>query len=84
LVSSAQIASWSDLPIAIRDHLAERMRDRKISLTDLNQLRIWIESKPDVSEGSWYKDFGSFKLCGEGSYPKTFLLAGQTAKGRKL
>jgi len=83
-VSSAQVASWSHLPIAIRDHLAERMRDRKISLTDHNQLRIWIESKPDVSEGPWYKDFGSFKLCSEGSYPKTFLLAGQTAKGRKL
>ena len=83
-MSSAQIASWSDLPIAIRDHLAERMRDRKISLTDLNQLRIWIESKPDVSEGPWYKDFGSFKICGEGELPKTFLLKGQAAKGKSL
>ena len=79
-----QITSWSHLPIAIRDHLVERMRDRKISLNDLNQLRIWIESKPDVPEGLWYKDFGSFKLCGEGSYPKTFLLAGQPATGQKL
>jgi hypothetical protein len=78
-----QITSWSHLPIAIRDHLVERMRDRKISLNDLNQLRIWIESKPDVPEGPWYKDFGSFKLCGEG-YPKTFLLAGQPATGQKL
>ena len=69
-----QIASWSHLPVAIRDHLAERMGDRKISLTDLNQLRIWIGTKPDVPEGPWYKEFGSFKLCGEGSYPKTFLL----------
>ena len=60
------------------------MRDRKISLNDLNQLRIWIESKPDVPDGHWYKDFGSFKLCGEGSYPKTFLLAGQAATGQKL
>jgi hypothetical protein len=79
-----RITSWSLLPVAIRDHLVERMRDRKISLSDLNQLRIWIESKPDVPEGPWYKDFGSFKLCGEGSYPKTFLLAGQTATGLKL
>lgn len=60
------------------------MRDRKISLQDLNQVRIWIESRPEVPEGSWYKDFGSFKLCGEGKYPKTFLLAGQAARGRKL
>jgi len=36
------------------------------------------------SEGPWYKDFGSFKICGEGQYPKTFLLSGQPAKGEKL
>jgi hypothetical protein len=79
-----QIESWSRLPPAIRDHLAQRMHDRNISLDHLNQLRLWIETKPDVPEGRWYKDFGSFKLCGEGMYPKTFLLAGQTATGRKL
>lgn len=79
-----QIASWSHFPIAIRDHLIERMHDRKISLNDVNQLRLWIESKPDVPEGPWYKDFGSFKLCGAGSYPKTFLLASQAATGQKL
>lgn len=78
------IESWSRLPRAVRVHLMERMRDRRISLNDLNLLRLWIESKPDVPEGLWYKDFGSFKLCGEGSYPKTFLLAGQVAKGKKL
>lgn len=79
-----QIDSWSRLPQAVREHLIERMRDRKISLDDLNQLRLWIESKPDVPEGPWYKDFGSFKLCGEGTVSKTFLLAGQAAKGRKV
>ena len=51
---------------------------------DLNLLRLWIESKPDVAEGLWYKDFTSFELCGEGKYPKTFLMAGQAAEGRKL
>jgi hypothetical protein len=79
-----QIETWPRFPAGIRDHLVERMRDRKISLQDLNQLRIWVESRPEVPEGSWYKDFGSFKLCGEGKYPKTFLLAGQAATGRKL
>jgi hypothetical protein len=29
------------------------MRDRNISLDDLNQLRIWIESKPSVPDGLW-------------------------------
>lgn len=60
------------------------MRDRAISIEDLNRLRIWMESKPDVPDCLWYKDFGSFKLCGEGSCPKTFLLRGQVAKGERL
>jgi hypothetical protein len=79
-----QIASWSQIPQAIRNHIVERMRDRNISLDDLNRLRIWIESAPNVPEGAWYKDFGSFKLCGEGRYPKTFLLSGQVARGKEL
>jgi hypothetical protein len=79
-----QIETWSRLPPAIRDHLVDRMRDRKINLDDLNQLRLWIETKPIVADGRWYKDFGSFKLCGEGKYPKTFLLTGQAADGERL
>jgi hypothetical protein len=65
-------------------HLIDRMRDRAMSVSDLNQLRLWIESKPEVPEGAWYKGFGSFKICEHGSYPKTFLLRGQAAKGESL
>jgi hypothetical protein len=31
---------------------------------------------------SW--DFGSFKIWGQGSFPKTFLLPGQAAKGKAV
>jgi hypothetical protein len=79
-----QIEPWPRIPSAIRDHLVERMRDRNISLDDLNRLRVWLETRPNVPRGPWYKDFGSFKLCGEGKYPKTFLLAGQVATGEEL
>lgn len=79
-----QIETWSRLPAAVRAHLVERMHDRKTSLSDLNQLRLWMETKPKVPEGPWYKDFGSFKLCGEGRYPKTFLLPGQAAERQAL
>ena len=79
-----KIEIWSRLPAAVRDHLVERMHDRNISLEDLNQLRLWMESKPDVPDGPWFKEFSSFKLCGEGKYPKTFLLSGQLARGQKL
>jgi len=47
-------------------------------------LKLWREAEPEAQEGLWYKDFGSFKICGEGKYPKTFLLTGQPAKGKKL
>ena len=79
-----QIETWPRLPAGVRAHLVERMRDRNIGLQDLNQLRVWMESKPNVPEGLWYKDFGSFKICGRGPYPKTFLLRGQAAKGSSI
>jgi len=60
------------------------MRDRAISIGELNSLRLWIDSNPEVPEGDWFKDFGSFKICGNGSMPKTFLLRGQTAKGNAV
>lgn len=68
-MNSARDRSLAPPPIAIRDHLVERMRDRNISLGDLNRLRLWMETKPIVPDGKWFKDFGSFKLCGEGKYP---------------
>ena len=64
--------------------MIDRMFDRAISIADLNQLRLWIESNPEVPEDEWYKDFGSFKICGAGSIPKTFLLRGQAARGKAL
>ena len=75
---------WVDLPIALREHLFERLRERRITAEDLYQLKLWRESEPDAPEGPWYKDFGSFKLCGEGKYPKTFLMSGQPARGTRL
>ena len=78
------IARWADLPPNVRQHLLDRMRDRAITISDLNRLRLWIESQPEVHEGDWYKDFGTFKICGEGKFPKTFLLKRQAAKGEPL
>jgi hypothetical protein len=72
------------MPPAVRSHLIERMRDRNIGLDDLNRLRLWLETNPEVPEGSWYTELGSFKLCGKGSLPTTFLAAGQVAAGQRL
>jgi hypothetical protein len=75
---------WTALPPALRDHLVDRLRERKITVEDLFQLKVWRESEPDAPEGPWFKDFDSFKVCGEGRFPKTFLLRGQAAKEKKL
>jgi hypothetical protein len=79
-----RIETWGNLPPGVRQHLIDRLRDRAISIADLNRLRLWIDSNPEVPEGDWYKDFGSFKICGSGSLPKTFLLRGQAAKGKAV
>lgn len=75
---------WTNLPPALRDHLFERLRERQITADDLYRLKAWRESGPEAPEGAWFKDFGSFKICGEGRYPRTFLLKGQPARGIAL
>jgi hypothetical protein len=75
---------WTDLPLALRDHLFERAAERKIAGEDLHRLKRWRETEPEAPAGRWFKDFGSFKICGEGKFPKTFLLKGQAASGEEL
>ena len=75
---------WTNLPPALHEHLIDRREERKVTTADLYELLQWKQSEPDAPDGLWYKDFGSFKICGEGKYPKTFLLRGQPAKGQKL
>jgi hypothetical protein len=65
-------------------HLRDRAKERQISMEDLFELAEWKAQDPDVPEGDWYKDFGTFKLCGTGNYPNTFLTAGQAARGERL
>jgi len=79
-----RIETWDNLPPGVRQHLIDRMHDRAFSIADLNYLRLWIDSNPEVPEGDWYKDFGSFKICGSGSLPKTFLRRGQAARGKAV
>ena len=75
---------WTNLPPALREHLFDRLREREISAEDIYLLKIWRESAPDAPDGPWYKESGTFKICGEGKFPKTFLLRGQSAKGHRL
>jgi len=53
---------WQSLPLHLKQHLVERLREREISQDDLAALRLWISTDPEVPEGPWWKDFGTFKL----------------------
>jgi hypothetical protein len=64
--------------------LLERVQERENSLTDLARLQEWVKSKPYAPDGDWYKDFGSFKLCGSGEYPRTVLTKAMAAFGREV
>jgi hypothetical protein len=57
---------WTNLPPQLRDHLFDRLRDRQITAEDLYKLKLWRETEPEAPDGEWFKDFGSFKVCGEG------------------
>jgi hypothetical protein len=75
---------WTNLPPVLRQHLFDRLEARQITVEDLYKLKLWRESEPDAPDGPWYKDFGSFKICGEGKFPKTFLMKDQIARGTSL
>jgi hypothetical protein len=73
---------WTNLPLPLRDHLFDRLRDRKITVEDLYQLKVWRESEPEAPDGAWVKDFGSFKICGEGNTQRRFCFVVSLRKER--
>lgn len=62
-------------------HLLRRLREREITLGDLETLLLWLDTKPEVPDGEWYKRFSRFTVCGKGSLVRTFLTARQTPVG---
>jgi hypothetical protein len=53
-------------------------------MDDLGRLREWVKTAPECPDGDWYKDFGSFVLCGAGEFPKTVLSRGKQPFGQDL
>jgi hypothetical protein len=65
---------FANLPPAVWQHILDRVDERKITLEDLQKLQTWARSNPEAPAGDWFKDFGSFKICGTGELPKTVLM----------
>ena len=70
--------------MSVREHMLDRVRVRLIDAEDLTALLAWINTKPEVPDSAWCKDFGSFKLVGRGELPKTFLTKDQPCYGARI
>ena len=75
---------FSDLPRPVWEHLLARVAEREVSLDDLQRLQEWVATGPEAPDGDWYKDFGSFLICGRGEYPKTVLTKDMAAFGEPI
>lgn len=62
---------FSDLPRGFWHHLLQRVDERRIPRGELHALQTWARTGPAAPDGDWYKDFGSFIVCGYGNFPKT-------------
>lgn len=75
---------FANLPRPVWAHILQRVDERAITLDDLQRLRVWVQSEPSAPDGEWYKDFGTFILCGAGEYPKTVLAKGMKPFGTAI
>ena len=72
------------LPPGLFNHLLDRIDDRQISATQLEQFVDWLDTEPDVPEGRWFRKFSGMYVCGEGDLVKTFLIEGQIPTGTEI
>jgi len=55
--------SMDELPPALRQHLFDRLEDRKIAVDDLYRLKLWRESEPEAPDGLWYNPLITRRAC---------------------
>ena len=68
--------NYHKYPPAIKEHLIDRIRDRRFLLGMATELSSWLQTRPsapDLEESSagWHRKFSSFTVCGEGEFVKT-------------
>ena len=66
------------------DHLRMRLREREITVEQLDLFARWLDEEPEVPAGRWFKRFSNLIVCGEGELVKTFLRAGQVPDGEEV
>lgn len=72
------------VPPAVLRHLLDRIQERSISTDQIGLLANWLDTEPEVPEGSWYKRFSGMVVCGDGELVKTFLTPAQAPFGEEI
>jgi hypothetical protein len=72
------------LPRSVWEHILARADERQTSLRELRRSQERVNTAPWAPEGDWYKDFGSFMICGSGEYPKTVLAKDMAPFGTRI
>ncbi len=72
------------LPRPLFEHLLDRIQKRQISADQLGLLAEWLDTKPDVPEGKWFRKFPGMIVCGEDELIRTFLVPGQAVEGQEV
>ena len=73
-----------DLPPGLLNHLLDRISERHISASQLEEFADWLDTEPDVPEGMWFRRFSGMCVCGESDLVKTFLIEGQLPAGTEI
>ncbi len=77
-----QLEGWDNLPEGVRQHLIERMRDRAISVWDLNHLRLWVETRPEVPEGDCTRISALSRSAAADPIPKRSYAQGKSPRAK--
>ena len=72
------------LPHAVFRHLLDRVEERAIPAEQLGLLADWLDTKPIVPPGQWFKRFPEMTICGEGELVKTVLSKDQSPFGEEV
>jgi len=68
-----------DLPPGLLNHLLDRISERHISASQLEEFADWLDT-----EGMWFRRFSGMCVCGESDLVKTFLIECQIPAGTEI
>jgi len=74
----------SNVPRPLFNHLLDRIQERSITADQLGLLADWLDTRPEVPEGRWFKRLTGMTVCGEGELVRTFLTASQPPVGQEI